>query len=154
MGSQANQLSQINTVNDLSLSDLIIIFTNANGDSRKSSINTLLEKFREEFTRPDFDDTINSPINGFSISLNTTGKNEWLILTPASTLATGTIVFPTVAESSDGQEILITCSQDVTSLTIDPSDASGFFGAPTTIQTNQPIHFRYKKTLKSWFKVN
>jgi hypothetical protein len=153
MGSQANQLSQINTVNDLSLSDLIIIFTNANGDSRKSSINTLLNKFREEFTRPDYETTIYVPTTGFVQDVGQDGLNRWAIFRPTTSLATGEILLPSPSVASDGQEHIVTSTLQITSFTVDGNGASSVYGVPSSLAAEDDVKFRYNKQTTSWYRV-
>lgn len=144
-----DQLSSTDTLNG---SDLFPLFSNANGDARKTSLTNLLTYFKESFTAPDFITTITAAVNGQTVSMSDNSTNQWACLTPAGTIATGTIVFPISTGLVDGQEIIVTSSNTITALTIN-GNGSTVVGGPTTIGATSPFKMKYNLLTTSWYKV-
>lgn len=71
-----------------------------------------------------------TPATGFNITIPSTVDN--LVLNPAGTLATGTIVMP--ATPIDGQRVVVSTSQIITALTVSPNAGQTLLNAPTTLQ--------------------
>lgn len=142
-----NSLSTIGNVED---KDQLPIFDASAGTARKMSISQLLAFFASTFASPEFDTVISSPIAGFNQVLAATSKNIWLLLTPAGTLASGTVSLPPVAACFDGQEILVTSSQAITALTVAGNGAT-VNGAPGSIGANSAFRLRFNKLLAAWY---
>lgn len=142
-----NNLSQIDS---LSSGDQVPVYDADNGDARKASMAKFLAFFRANFASPDFDVTISSPIAGFNQQLASSSSNIWLLLTPAGTLATGTITLPAVADLFDGQEVLVTSTQQITALTVAGNGAT-VSGAPALLGANSAFRLRYNLLLTTWY---
>lgn len=90
--------------------------------------------------------------NGFSVQINDDSDSVWLILTPTAGFAAGTIVLPAVANAEDKQEILVNCTQSVTTLTITGNGAT-VTGAPTTLAANAFFRLRFDAVADVWYRV-
>ncbi len=143
-------ISQLSAVTSLAAGDNIVIQSAANNDARKASLSVLLAYIESNFASPDYTVTISSPIAGFNQQLATSASSIWLILTPAGTLATGTVTLPPVADLFDGQEVLVTSSQVITALTVAGNGAT-VSGAPTSFGTGGFFALRYNTLLTTWF---
>lgn len=148
-----SNINQLSTVSSLSGSDNLVIWQTANGDTRKASINTLIEYFEDNFSSPDFDKTVNVPVTGFSLSFTDNSQSQWLILRPAGTLATGTVVLPVSTGVIDGQEVKVTSTEIVTALTINGNGAT-VNGGPTTIAADGYFTLKYEATTSEWYRVS
>jgi len=80
-------------------------------------------------------------------------ENVHLILTPTAGTAAGTIVLPPVASLVDKQEILINCTQSVTTLTVDGNGASSVTGDPATLAINDFFRLKYDLPTTVWYRV-
>jgi hypothetical protein len=89
------------------------------------------------------------PVTGFSATIGN-GIN-FLILTPAGTLATGTVIMP--ASPQDGQEVAISSSQAITTLTINGNTGQTVAGAPTTFAANGFCRFKYVLATTTWYRI-
>lgn len=147
-----SSINQLSTISSLSSGDLFVVYNGANGDTRKCSLNTLLTYFEDTFTAPDFDEIVNVPINGFNVSFTDSSANQWLILRPAGTLATGTITLPVSTGLVDGQELIVNTTQEVTALTVAGNGAT-VNGAPTTLTANATFKLRYNLTTTEWYRI-
>ena len=89
----------------------------------------------------------------FTVAITDSDASIWLILTPTGTLATGTITLPAVANAVDRQEVLVNCTQIVTSLTVGGNGATAVTGAPTTLAANAYFRMRYDAATLTWYRV-
>jgi hypothetical protein len=86
------------------------------------------------------------------IAPDTSGENVYLLLTPTGTLAAGTITLPALASAVDGQQVLVSCTQIVTALTVAGNGAT-VNGAPTTLAANGFFRLRFDGVNNSWYRV-
>jgi hypothetical protein len=75
-----------------------------------------------------------------------------LILLPTGAFAAGTLVLPLLANCVDKQEVLVNCTQAVSSLTINGNGAT-VTGAPTSLSTNGFFRLRFDGLAKVWYRV-
>lgn len=141
-------INQLSTISTLQGGDLLAVWSSNNGDSRKSSITTLMDYVNANVTTVTQNTQYAAPAaTGFSVSVNT--GNVWLILTPVSTYAAGAIVLP--AGASDKNTVTANCTQIVTSLTV--SSGATVVGAPTTLAANGFFTMRYDAATSTWYRV-
>jgi hypothetical protein len=140
-------------ITTITSSDKVSIFSAASGYWAKASLSTLLTWLRANFTSPTFDTTVNVPVTGFNYTTTDDSTNQWHILRPAGTLSTGTVVLPAVANCADGQEIIITTTQIVTTFTVNANGATAANGAPTTLAAGGYFKLRYNLLTTSWYRV-
>lgn len=148
------RINELSSVDSLSVSDLMAVFSQNNGDTRKASLNTLLDFLRDNLALNDGKVTqYAAPSStGFTATIDDSGSSAWLILTPTGTLAAGTIVLPSLANAEDKQEVLVNSTQNVTSLTINANGAT-VTGGPTTIAANGFFRLRFDAVTNTWYRV-
>jgi hypothetical protein len=150
--STINQLSGLNTI---SSGDLLAVYSQNNGDARKTSIGNLLTFFQQSFASPTLSVNLYVPGSGFNITVPTpVSQNQWMLLQPAGTLATGTITLPLNTGVPDGTTVLITTTQEITSLTIALNGASAIFGAVTSLGAGCAAVYRFYQPTNSWYNIN
>lgn len=88
------------------------------------------------------------PSTGFTITMAKTSKT--LILNPAGTLLTGTINLP--ASPIDGQEVRVTTSQAITTLTVSGNGHS-IVNAPTTLALGTGFSYIYNTSGTTWYRL-
>lgn len=137
-------------------SDLSLVWDNANSDWKLASfsgiatlMSSLLTKLKTALQEKTSE--YSSPVAGFSHTLTGTADVH-LILTPAATLATGTIVLPQSTNLRDKQLVLVTSSAEITSLTVSPNGAS-LVGTPTTISAGGYFEMKYDSKNHTWYRV-
>ncbi len=152
MGSSIQSLSQT----DIAAADSIPFASAANGADRRTSVTQLVELIQSMLTVDDgFQTQYASPnATGFAVAISpaTTGRNVYLLLTPLAGYAAGTITLPAQALCVDGQELLVSCTQSVTTLTV-AGNGSTVNGAPTTLAANAFFRLRFDGVNKSWYRV-
>lgn len=147
-----NQLPSVSS-SEVTSSDLLPVYNNTNGDARKLSLANLLEWFRTNFTNPAFTTDLQTPGDGFNITLTQDSKNYWLLLRPTSALATGTIVLPAPSVATDGQEVLVTTTLQIASFTVNGNGATAVYGAPSVLAAEDKFKLRYNTQTTSWYLV-
>lgn len=147
-------INQLNAADQLSGSDLLALYSQANGDARKISL-TNLRNWLETQQLATQDNKVTqyaAPLAGSTTLLRDDQNSLWLILTPAGTLATATLKLPLVSNCVDRQEILINSTQIVTALTID-ANGSTVIGAPTALAADGFFRLRWDAVMKTWYRV-
>lgn len=146
-----NQLSSLSTI---SAGDQLPIFSTSNGDARRISISALLQYFQQSFAAPTVATNIYTPGTGFNLPVPTpVAEQQWMLLQPAGTLATGTITLPLNTGTPDGTEVLITTTQQITAFTLAPNGAANVYGAPTALTAAAFFKMRYVQSTNSWYRI-
>ena len=149
------QIYQLPLVSQASLGDQLAVYAPNNGDARRVSLNTLLAFFQQQFASPTLATNVYTPTTGFSIAVpSPVSQQQWMLLQPAGTLASGTITLPLNTITPDGTEVLITSTQIITTLTIGTNGASNAFGAPTTLAANGFARLRFVQSQNSWYRIS
>lgn len=89
-----------------------------------------------------------SPLTAFTY--NVPDGVTALVLTPAGTIATGTIKLP--PNPTDNTPFRCATSQTVTSLTVSANTGQTLVGAPTTITAIAPFEVFYNLTNATWYR--
>jgi hypothetical protein len=149
------QIYQLPVVSQASLGDQLAVYTPNNGDARRMSLNTLLAFFQQQFAAPTLAVNLYVPGSGFNITVPTpVSEQQWMLLQPAGTLATGTITLPLNTGVPDGTTVLITSTQEITSLTIALNGASAIYGAVTALGAGCAAVYRFYQPTNSWYNIN
>jgi len=147
-------INQLTAVDDVVSSDQVPIYQAANGDARKASMAVIKTFMQDGITASD--DKITQyaapSATAFSVQITDGSDSIWLILTPTATFATGTIVLPALANCVDKQEVLVVCTQIVTTLTVSGNGAT-VTGAPTTLAANAFFRLRFDDVVNVWYRV-
>lgn len=146
-----NQLNQ----GTLTTASQIAFYDTDNGADRRASIAALAEVIQEQLTDGNAEGVTqySAPnATGFTVTITppTNGASMWLLLTPAAGYAAGTIVLP--ATPVDGQEVLVSCTQAVTTLTVN-GNGKTVNGAPATLAANAFFRMRYDGVFSAWYRV-
>lgn len=144
-------INQLPTASSLSSGDQIPVYSSSNGDARKASLTTLRTWFEDNFAAPEFETVLEAPTgSGFNIQLAASTESIWLIANPTGAFAAGTVTLPPVADCFDGQQIIVTCSQAVTALTVAGNGAT-IVGAPTALGTGGFFSLRFRESQDTWY---
>jgi hypothetical protein len=92
-----------------------------------------------------------TPLTGTSHQM--LDQTTTVIINPAGTIATYTLQFPN--NPYDGQQISITSTQTITSLTLSPGPGQTVVGAVTTMSASNLTHltYIYSAALLTWFAI-
>lgn len=153
------QINQLTAVDSLQGSDNFPLYDSSNGDARRTSLTTLLAYMQSNLTLTDagafqkFQTQYAAPsATGFNIQITDDSNNTHLILTPVAGYAAGTITLPLSTNIVDKQEILVNCTQAVTTLTVAGNGAS-VVGEPSTLTANDFFRLKYDLAGTTWYRV-
>ena len=148
-------INQLSPISQVSGGDQLPIYVPNNGDARRVSVTQLLQYFQQTFASPTLATNLYVPGIGFNITVPTPVSNDqWMLLQPAGTLATGTITLPLNTGVPDGTTVLITTTQEITSLTIALNGASAIFGGVTSLAAGTATAIRFYQPTNSWYQIN
>jgi len=143
-------INNLSTIDSVSSGDQVPVFDESAGTARKMSVSQLLAFFSANFASPEFEVQTAAPtLTGFTLTLTASAKSIWALLSPTGGLASGTVVLPAVADCFDGQEVLVTSSQNIAALTVNGNGAT-VSGAPAGLAANGAMRFRYRTLMTSW----
>lgn len=148
-------INQLPLLDDVAPGDQIPVYSPQSGDSRRMPVSSLLTYFEEQYPSPTLTTNIYVPTTGFSIAVPTPAtEQQWMLLTPAGTLATGTIVLPLNTTTPDGFEVLVTTTQIITTFTLSLNGAAAVNGAPSTLAANSHQRFRFVQANNAWYRIS
>jgi hypothetical protein len=148
-------INQLPVLNTISSGDQLPVYSPNNGDARRTSIGSLLTFFQQSFASPTLSTNLYVPATGFNITVPTPVSNDqWMLLQPAGTLAAGTITLPLNTGVPDGTTVLITTTQEITSLTLALNGASAIFGGVTSLAAGTATAIRFYQPTNSWYQIN
>ncbi len=148
-------INQLPVLNTISSGDQLPVYSPNNGDARRTSIGSLLTFFQQSFASPTLAVNLYVPGSGFNITVPTPVSNDqWMLIQPAGTLATGTITLPLNTGVPDGTTVLITTTQEITSLTIALNGATALYGGVTFLGAGTATAIRFYQPTNSWYQIN
>jgi len=148
-------INQLPVLNTISSGDQLPVYSPNNGDARRTSIGSLLTFFQQSFASPTLAVNLFVPGDGFNITVPTPVSNDqWMLLQPAGTLASGTITLPLNTGVPDGTTVLITTTQEITSLTIALNGATAIYGAVTNLSAGSAAVYRFYQPTNSWYNIS
>jgi hypothetical protein len=148
-------INQLPVLSTISSGDQLPVYSPNNGDARRTSIGSLLTFFQQSFASPTLAVNLFVPGNGFNITVPTpVSEQQWMLLQPAGTLASGTITLPLNTGVPDGTTVLITTTQEITLLTIALNGASAIYGAVTALGAGCAAVYRFYQPTNSWYNIN
>jgi hypothetical protein len=147
-------INQLSPISQVSGGDQLPIYVPNNGDARRVSVTQLLQYFQQTFASPTLAVNLFVPGSGFNITVPTpVSEQQWMLLQPAGTLATGTITLPLNTGTPDGTEVLITTTQQITAFTLAANGASQLYGVPTTLAAQDNFRVRFYQATNSWYRI-
>lgn len=151
-------INQLNAIDAPSPSDLLPVYSQTNGDARKLSVSNFLTWIQDNLepsgAMPQLVTQRAVPSStGFNVQVNDSSNSVWLILTPTTGFSSGTITLPTVSNCIDQQEVLVNCTQQVTTLTVNGNGAAAVSGQPTSLSAFDKFRLRFDYSTKTWYCV-
>lgn len=148
------QINQLSSISQVSGANQIPIYDTNNGDARKMSVSALLQYFQTSFAAPTVATNLFTPGTGFNVAVPTpVSEQQWMIIQPAGTLASGTVTLPLNTQTPDGTEVLITTTQQITAFTLALNGASAAYGDPTTLAAEDFFRMRFVQATNSWYRI-
>jgi len=144
-------INRLTSVSAVTAGDLVPIWDQDGGGTRGAAMSVIAAYLQgaEAVGVPAFTMQYATPgATGFTVAITGGQKWVWLILTPLAGYAAGTITLP--AGPLDQQEMLVACTQVVTTLTL----AGGtVVGAPTTLAGGAFFRMKFNGLMNAWYRV-
>lgn len=148
-------INQLSGISQVSGGDLLPVYVSNNGDARKVSITQLLNYFQTVFASPTVSTNLYTPGTGFNITVPTpVSEQQWMLIQPASALASGTVTLPLNTGVPDGTQVLITTTQEITAFTLALNGAAAGFGFPSSLYAGAGITVRFYQATNSWYNIS
>ena len=148
------QINQLPLLAQVSPGDQVPIYSPNNGDARRLPISALLAYFQQTFASPTLATNVYTPGTGFNLAVPTpVAQQQWMLIQPAGTLATGTVTLPLNTGTPDGTEVLITTTQQITAFTLAINGATAAYGDPTTLAAEDYFRMRFVQATNSWYRI-
>lgn len=93
-----------------------------------------------------------NPNANFTVQVENNAVGTYLVMNPSVSITSGTITLPALLSVSDGQELLVTSSQQVENLTIDGNGAA-LIGDPNTIAASGFFKLKFDHISQTWYRV-
>ena len=153
-------MSNLTQTDSIASGDLVVLYKTSSGDYRGLPTSDLLTYLNANLAATGFADYVTQysapSATGFSVTITDGDEddgNVHLILTPVAGYAAGAIVLPAVADCVDKQEVLVNCTQSVTTLTVSANGATAVTGAPTGLAANDFFRLKYDAPTSTWYRV-
>ena len=137
-------INRLSGIDAIALGDLLAIFSQSEGDARKISLSQLKALIDEsgialtkQYAAP----------NATGQTVTVAKGDTRLVITPAAGYSAMTIAMPT---ATDGQRLVVNCTQAVTALTFTGATVSG---GPTTLLSNGFFTLEFDGVLGVWYRV-
>ena len=147
-------INKLPVLGQVSPGDQIPVYTPNNGDARRMPISQLLAYFQQTFASPTLATNVYTPGTGFNLAVPTpVSQQQWMLIQPAGTLATGTVTLPLNTQTPDGTEVLVTTTQQITAFTLGLNGATAAYGDPTTLAAEDFFRMRFVQATNSWYRI-
>ena len=149
--------TNLNTVDGIESGDSVVLYSGKDADFVRAALSVMLVYYQANLVFPTTgkqEDTVQNvvPLTGGSIQVTDGDDNIWLIVQPAATIATLTIVLPASGNAIDKQELLVTSTQIVTALTMGGNGAT-VVGTPALGVANDFFKLKYYAFNNQWIIV-
>ena len=148
--------SRPNSVDSLTAGDQVVIFRGNSTDYRVVPFDVLKDEILKDVPTPT---TAQTPIvqhynpNGdFTLIVENHAAGTYLVLNPSIGITTGAITLPSHDLVVDQQEILFSCTQQITNFSVNSGGAI-VIGAPNAISATAFFKLKYDKLSDTWYRV-
>ncbi len=151
--------TRITRTDNIEAGDLVVLYKTSAGDYRGLSRSDLLSYLQGALTFPavgqeSFTSQYAVPSsNDFLVAISPAdGSNVHLIMTPTTGFTSGTITLPPAVSCVDKQEILVNCTQLVSSFVVE-GNGSTVTGEPSSLGADDFFRLKYDEFTTAWYRV-
>lgn len=148
-------IDQLSQATSLSGADEVALYSPGIGATVKGTLDQVAAVLLEAIEgTPDGTVYSMSAAGGFTVAAlpATPGGSVWAQITLAAPAPTGTVILPGVNDRADRQEVLVTCTQAVSVLTINGNGAA-LSGAPNSTGPAAPFRMKYDLLSNTWYLI-
>ncbi|HAV4987981.1 TPA: transcriptional regulator [Acinetobacter nosocomialis] len=93
-----------------------------------------------------------NPNADFNVLVDNNILGTYLVVNPSVQITNGIITLPPILDLTDGQEVFVTSSKQITNLTI-AGNGAALIGMPITIGLAGFFKLRFDKTSQTWYRA-
>lgn len=151
---------RLNTTDQLGCGDQIVIYkgncTDFRGLPQDIFVAAVTDQVLEQIVIPDTNDQPMVqqfyPNADFKVEVENYKSGTYLLLNPYNGIENGEIVLPFQTDLTDKQEVLVTSTQQINNLKVNPNGAS-IVGEPNAMAASGFFKLKYVKTTGTWYRV-
>lgn len=143
---------RLNITDRIGPNDSVVLWSANNQDYRGLAIDVLKEVIKDKSNQSALLIQHFNPNADFTLNIENHEVGTYLILNPSVSITTGSIKLPERYVVTDGQVVLVTCSQQVDNFSIDGNNAH-VIGAPNALAANGFFKLKYDKLSNTWYRV-
>ncbi len=143
---------RLNITDKINDCDSVVIWSANNQDYRGVAIGVLKEAIKDKSNQSALLIQHFNPNADFTLNIDNHEVGTYLVLNPFTSITTGLIKLPERYGVTDGQVVLVTCSQQVNNFSVDGSNAL-VIGAPNALAANGFFKLKYDKLSNTWYRV-
>lgn len=144
---------RLNITDRIGPNDSVVIWSGYNGDFRGVPLDVLKEAIKpEQGNQSSLLVQHFNPNANFTLNIDNHEVGTYLVLNPSTGITAGSIKLPERYEVTDGQVVLVACSQQVTNFSVDGDNAL-VIGVPNALAANGFFKLKYDKLSNTWYRV-
>ncbi|RBA42333.1 MULTISPECIES: hypothetical protein [Acinetobacter] len=145
---------RLNITDRIGPNDSVVLWSANNQDYRGAPVDLLVEKVKEGIQVNQSPLLVQhfNPNADFTLNIENHEVGTYLILNPSVGIKTGSIKLPERYGVTDGQVVLVTCSQQVNNFSVNGNNAL-VIGAPNALAANGFFKLKYDKLSNTWYRV-
>lgn len=149
-------IDRLSSTRDLDGDDQFAVYQARNASTRKVSLETMALRVAEMIVGETDETQYNLAVPGGAFSLAVMpaaqGGSVWAQLTLTAPVSAATITLPAEQDRREGQEVLVTVTNSVASLTV-AGNGVPVNGAPASLGVNGFFRLRFDSASNAWFRV-
>lgn len=146
---------RLNQTDTLSCGDQIVVYKGNCTDFRAIPFDVVKDEILKDVVIPEFNTPVvqhYNPNANFTMNIENHAEGTYFLLNPSVGIEIGTMVLPDSSEVIDKQEILFSCSQQITNFFINGNGAA-VIGAPNAISATAFFKLKFDKLSGTWYRV-
>lgn len=149
-------INQLPTASRLNEDDVLPVWQTEHDSTRKATVADIASRVSELIEGEPDETQYSLPVSGSSFAILVVplarGSSVWAQITLAGNANSGTITLPLEPDRGHGQEVLVTLTGAVASLTVNAGDAL-VHGEPAQMAPHGFFRMRYDAVSNAWYRV-
>lgn len=146
--------SKLTRTDVVAAGDLVVLYKNNQGDYRGIPDSDFVNYLKTQFGQVSFaTQNVVVAASGTNVNITDNGSNIWAIIRPAAAYAAMTITLPALANAVDGQEVMVFCTRQITTLTVNGNGAVDVLGEPSALAADDHFKLRFDSASSSWYRI-
>lgn len=145
-------IDQLSQATSLSGADEVALYSSTIGTTVKATLDQVASVVLQSIEGEPDGTVYSIPSGTVALLPAAPGAWFWALLTLSVPVAALTVILPGVNDRAHGQEVLVTCTQTVTALTVNGNGAA-LSGAPTTAGPTAHFRMKFDSISSTWYRI-